>query len=284
MFVYRVFIFPKEKLIPQPTSFSKDFGHAEINELFCKYFSKVGFQHKEIKVKYLVGTLFYPKRPLDSMECLFYKESPDSNIRLNRNRVFQKGRDKIRSNSGLRSLGKTESHESFFWCEKFKRSEVTLTWSEGKVTLNISVPFEVKQLAHLQCFLKFQTNDFPYQISLFESENDSTLLSETCYHDADHLPSDCLKGKKILIVILDPLLKKGNTSKWVKKFKEYIMIEMYTVALKTYFFNVKKSTRFNNLILTQLLNPFDNFNFYHLIGITVLFLIRLVLHEKRNIT
>ena len=129
-------------------------------------------------------------------------------------------------------------------------------------------------------FLKFQTKGFPYQISLFESENGSTQLSETCYRDADYLPFDCLKGKKIIIVIMDPLLKKGNTSSWIKKFKEYIMVEMYTVALKTYFFNVKKSTGFNNLILTQLLNPFDNFNFYHLKGIMVLFLIELFLRLK----
>jgi hypothetical protein len=277
MFVYRVFIYPKGKLIPQGTSFSKDFGYVELNELFCKYLSKVGSQHKEIKVKYFVGAMSYPKRPLDSMKCVFYKESAHSAIRLNRYRIFQKGNRKIRPKSCLRSFGKTKFHESFYWCESFKRSEVTITWFGGKVTLNISVPFEVKQLAHLQHFLKFQTNGFPYQISVFESENDSTLLSETCYHDADYLPSNCLEGKKIIVVIMDPLLKKGNTLSWIKKFKEYILIDMYTVALKTYFFNVKKSTGFNNLILTQLLNPFDNFNFYYLIGIIVLFLIRLVL-------
>ena len=45
------FIFPKEKLVPQPTSFSTDFGYIEINELFCKYLSKVGFYQKEIKVR-----------------------------------------------------------------------------------------------------------------------------------------------------------------------------------------------------------------------------------------
>lgn len=280
MFIYRVFIFPKEKLVPQPTSSSTDFGYIEINELFCKYLSKVGFYQKEIKVRYLVGTESYPKRPLDSMKCLFYKESTDSGIKLNRYRIFQKGGEKIRPNSSSRSLEKTESRESFFWCETFKRSEVTLTWFGGKMTLNISVPFEVKQLAQLQFFLKFQTKGFPYQISLFESENGSTQLSETCYRDADYLPFDCLKGKKIIIVIMDPLLKKGNTSSWIKKFKEYIMVEMYTVALKTYFFNVKKSTGFNNLILTQLLNPFDNFNIYHLKGIMVLFLIELFLRLK----
>ena len=228
--------------------------------MFGKYLSKIGLQHKEIKVKYLVGAIPDLKRSLDSKKCIFLKYPTES---------------------VLESLKKTVPTELFSWCEKFKRSEVTLTWYGGKVTLNISVPFEIKQLVQLQFFLKFQTKGFPYEISIFEPENDSTILSETHYHDADYLPSNCLKGKKIIIVIIDPMLKQGYLPKWIRKFKEAILVEKYTDALKNYFFNAKKSCRSNNSILTQLLNPFDNFNFYHLIGIIWVLLIKLVFFRNK---
>jgi hypothetical protein len=270
MFVYRIFIFPEGKSIHRPRPFSIEFQHLILKKLFEKYLYKIGFQFQEIKIKYLIGAIQNSKNLKNHHKGFFFRQSSDSGIILNQSKSRRRRKGKIRSSSDKGPLRSINQTESFSWYEKYKISEVILSWYSGKVTLNISVPFKIPTLTDLKLFVKFQTKGFPYQISVFESENNTPSLSETRYHDVDYLPLDCLEGKAIIVVIIDPMLKKVYPFGWMRKLKEIWMVELYTNALKTYFFKIKQKTMIYNFISSFFPNPFRIFNFYTLFGITII--------------
>ena len=273
MFVYRIFIFPKGKSIHRSGPSSIEFQHLVLKKLFDKYLSKIGFQFQEIKIKYLVGAIQNLKKLTNPHKGFFFRQSSDSGILVNQSKSRKKKNGKIRPSSDKGPLKGINQPESFCWYEKYKISEVILSWYSGKVTLNISVPFTIPTLTDLQLFVKFQTKGFPYQISVFESENNAPPLSETRYHDVDYLPIDCLEGKDIIVVIINPIFKKVNPFRWMRKLKETWIVELYTNALKTYFFDIKQNMMVYNFISSFFPNPFHIFNFYTLFGITIICLI-----------
>jgi hypothetical protein len=273
MFVYRIFIFPKGKSIHQSGPPSIEFQHLALKKIFDKYLSKIGFQLQEIKIKYLVGAIPNLKKLINPYRCFFFRQSSDSRILLNQSRSQRKKNEKIRPSSEKGPKKSINQPESFSWYEKYKITEVILSWYRGKVTLTISVPFKISILTKFQLFVKFQTKGFPYQISIFELENNVPSLSETRYHDVDYLPLDCLEGKEIIVVIIDPMLKKVYPFRWMRKLKETWMVELYTNALKTYFFDIKQNTGIYNFISSFFPNPFHIFDFYTLFTITIICLI-----------
>lgn len=273
MFVYRFFIFPEGKSIHRSGSSSIEFQNLLLKKLFDKYLSSIEFKLQDIKIKYLVGVISNPKKLINSCKCFFFRQSSDSGIQVNQSGSRRRKNGKIRPSSEKGPLRVTNQPESFSWYEKYKITEIVLSWYRGKVTFNISVPFKIPTLTDLQLFVKFQTKGFPYQISVFESKNNNSLLSETRYHDVDYLPVDCLEGKDVIIVIIDPVLKKVYPFRWMIKLKETWMVELYTNALKTYFFDIKQNTTIYNFISSFFPNPFQVSSFYRLFGIMIICLI-----------
>lgn len=251
MFVYRIYIYPKCYSVPRSQKVFRDYTNADLMKVFDHHLSEIGIQHENVEVKYMIGTRLIPEHKTEPSKYIYAKQEEESSEESSdkKNSPFSFG--KASSKRGYQKL-------SFFWHEMYKRSEITLNWPTGKIVLNVSVSFEVKKLYLLKNFLKFRTQGFPYQISLFEIEKGSDSLLETRYYHADYLPQDSLEGKEIIIIVLEPSIEKGYVFQWMKTFREASMIEMYSNALKSFLFQIKTKKSSCKIFPPFLVNPFDN--------------------------
>lgn len=255
MFVYRIYIYPKGYSIPRSQKVFQGHTPTDLIKIFDQHLSEIGIQHERVEVKYMIGTRIIPEHKSEPSKYIYVKQEEESPEESSEESSDKKNSpftfDKTSSKRGYQKL-------SLFWHEMYKRSEITLNWPSGKIVLNVSVSFEVKKLYLLKNFLKFRTEGFPYQISLFEIEKGSDSLLETKYYHVDYLPRDSLEGKEIIIIILEPSIEKGFMFQWMRSLRETSMVEMYSNALKSFLFRVKRKKSSCKIFQQFLLNPFEN--------------------------
>ena len=131
---------------------------------------------------------------------------------------------------------------AFTWELRTKRSKIKIKERDWEIIIHIYRPTEKEKLKELRTFLNTKIGTTPCQISIMQLQGDSDLLTETIYYSGNQLPEDAIDGRKILLLKIECIIKKGYTFEWIKWFKEAALIQLYFDIFTRQWFNLTRPT------------------------------------------